>query len=320
MNFTSIPNNGSSWREPLIYKFDVGSAEPQDVMVEIVDTTTANILGTMRLYGVVTAEIDIAPYVANTSSLMPSWTNGALIMQRSSSARSVLVRVDGVESSSRIFFRSAFNYNVSTTLSGVVEHQEIELGDVARITLFGKTRIWITYNCSTATSATETSATTRGYPIELMMSTVNMSVGVTFSVNLRYENGNSHTFNYTVVPRRTTSTRLLWYNDNGGIESYVFDHKVRLGCGVEVSKVPGINGAMLNSAEGWMRYRLCSGYESAATVDRVIGVLLSPVVFSDRESSCEVVDITTREFSFDSKGELHTLSLDISKEWKGGGL
>lgn len=320
MRFTSIPNNGSSWREPLIYKFDMGTDEPQDVMVEIIDTANLKVLGTMRLYGVTTAEVDIAPYIASTTSLGPGWTNGALIMQHSPSARSVVVRVNGVESSSRIFFRSAFNYNMSTTLSSVVEHQEIEVGDVARITLYGKTRIWITYNCSTATSATETSATTRGYPIELMMSTLNMRPGVTFSLNVRYENNESHTFNYTVVPRRTTSTRLLWYNANGGIESYVFDHKVRLGCGAEVTKVHGINGIKYNSAEGWMKYRLCSGYESAATVDRVMSVLLSPVVFSDRESTCNQINITTREFSFDSKGQLHTLSLDVSKEWKGGEL
>lgn len=320
MNFTSLPSNGASWREPLVYKIDTESTTPQDVILEIVDTANMSILGTMRLYGVTTAEVDIAPYIASTTSLVPGWTNGALILQRSQSARSVLVRADGVESASRIFYRSAFNYTQSTTLSSVVEHQEIEQGDVARITVFGKTRLWVTYNSSAAAEPKETTATTRGYPIELMMSTLNMRVGTKFSVSIRYETGYSDTFNYTVVSRRTTSTRLLWYNTKGGIDSAIFDHTIRLGCGVDVATESWSGTRSYRSVEGWANYRLCTGYESAATIDMMLGVLFSPKVFSDRESKCEEVDVTTREVVFDSKGQLHTLSLDIRKEWKGGEL
>ena len=56
MRFISIPQNGSSWRGRLPYCFTTGSSEPSDVVVEIVDATSSELLGTRRLYGVTEAE------------------------------------------------------------------------------------------------------------------------------------------------------------------------------------------------------------------------------------------------------------------------
>ena len=69
-----------------------------------------------------------------------------------------------------------------------------------------------------------------------------------------------------------------------------------------------------------MRYRLCSGYELQEVMERVAELMLSPVVCREVDGVCRVVDIESKEINYDSKGMLHTISLDLSEEWKGGKL
>ena len=47
---------------------------------------------------------------------------------------------------------------------------------------------------------------------------------------------------------------------------------------------------------------------------------LCSVVCREVDGVCRVVDIESKEINYDSKGMLHTISLDLSEEWKGGKL
>lgn len=73
------------------------------------------------------------------------------------------------------------------------------------------------------------------------------------------------------------------------------------------------------SVEGYIRYRLCSGYELQAEMERVAELLLSPVIFVEEGGSCREVEVDSRDIAFDNKGMLHSIMLDISEKWKGGG-
>lgn len=321
MKFTSIPTNGSSWREPLVYQFTTENTEPEDVAIEIIDISSGNTLGEMILYGITTGEVDIAPYVAYKCSLTPTWSTRQISMQRSPSAKMIRVKINGLTSADRLFFRSKINTNTIGALSSNVQNNIIEKGGAWRLTMYAKNNVVINMSCSSSsTSPISTSITTSGYPVELMFSTSAAQVGDTVKIEATYDNSTTQTFTYKVIAQGASSKVLIWYNPNGGIEQHLFDHSIKMGYCVDVTNINNINSLPLREVHGRLRSRLCSGYNTSDTIRRISQILLSPVIFTDKERSTTMVELETHEITFNDKGELHSITLDISEEWEGGEL
>ena len=170
MKFTSMPADGASWREPLVYRFSTEEVVPQDVSVSIIDAASGTVYGSLKLYGVVKGEVDIAPYIAKNASLTPIWNSRSLAVSRSTSAKRVVVSINGMTSMERLFFRSKFDVTVSRVLSSLVEDQIVEQGDVARLTLYAKGHVAVKMTCSDG-STMQSTMHTSGYPVETMFST-----------------------------------------------------------------------------------------------------------------------------------------------------
>lgn len=322
MKFVSIPSYGASWREPLIYSFSTETSEAMDVVVEILEASTQELLGQMRLYGVTKGMVNIAPYVARRASLAPINRASGLAVMQSPSAVAVVVRINGVYSEKRLFFRAAFSPDMSMSLSRAIGTQEVEKGDVIRLTLCPKGRLWITVSYSRRAGLQPKEAVIDGgaIPMELLLTTDDLKVGDVVTVNLQYDLGAVQSFRYTVHPRRVTSKRLLWYNPLGGVESYTFGHSIRIGYGVEVQSVEECVGEERRRVDGELRYRLCTGQESMKMLEHVAELLLSPVVYKCSGTQCEQVDVVSREVAYDRNGELHNMTLEVKELWKGGGL
>lgn len=321
MKFISIPTNGSSWREPLIYKFTTDSIEPEDVYIEIIDTASNKTIGDMMLYGITTGEIDISSFVAYKCSLTPSSSLRPISIQRSSAAKIIRVSINGVTSAERLFFRSKINTNTIGTLSSHTPNQIIEQGDAWRLTMYAKSNISVKMSYSSnPTSQTTSSITTNGYPIELRFLTSNMQVGDIVTLEATYDNDQTQLFTYKIVERGATSKTLMWYNTNGGIEQYTFDHAVKISCSVEVNHDNSTNSQQLRVVKGKTKSRLCSGYESNDTIRHITQILLSPVIYTDKSQTPITVELDTHEVTFNDKGELHSITLNISEEWEGGEL
>jgi hypothetical protein len=318
MIFVSIPDNGSSWRDRLLYSFATESEQQQDVEVEILNTTTGSVLGSMRLYGVTQGVVDIAPYVRPHVSMKFMETTRQADLKLSPSAISVVVRINGVESEARVFFRSQFDYDSMGALSTRCEPPVVLEGDTIRMTLFAKSRVeaQVTLNAA-KTIAVKCEGQSNGMPMELVIPTKNISQLEGVVVNMRLDGKYTAIFNYAVKPRYGTSQRLVWYNQNGGVDSYTFDHAIRLGYSVERG-----DGCMCDEGakrvDGRVRYRLCSGYEQQDVMERVAQLMLSPIVCREVDGICREVAVESREIDFDSKGLLHTISLNLSEKWRGG--
>lgn len=320
MKFVSMPKNGSSWRGRLPYSFSIESDEPQDVTVEILNYVTGDLLGTMRLYGVVDGEVDIAPYVRPHVSMKLVETTELAKLFVSPSSISVIVRIDGIDSEVRVFFRSEFDNSVIGPISSKAETSIVLQGEAIRITLFAKMRIDVTLIFSGRTTSTHRYDTlSHGMPVELVVQTKSVSEFEELSINVRCDAKNLFVFNYTIMQRTGTPQRVVWYNKNGGVESYLFDHAKRLS--YEVKRENGClcdEGCMI--LDGRVRYRLCSGYELQTEMERVAQLMLSPIVCRESDGMCREVELDSREITFDSKGMLRSMTLDLSEKWEGGEL
>lgn len=301
------------------YRFATESAEAEDVMVEILDAPSGELLGAMRLYGVAEAEVDIASYLRPSLSLMPVETTRSIELVSSPSAITVVVRANGVDSEPRTFFRSKFDPTAVGPLSNHAITQELMLGETLRLTIYAQNEISVTANIKGVKSATlRGMGVTNGKPMELVIPTSNLADAESIMVSLRLDGKISVQYNYVVVPNLGGVRRLVWYNSLGGVESYLFDHSKRLGYSVKRTDMH-LCMESAKSVEGYLRYRLCSGYESQTDMERVVRLLLSPMVFAEVGGRCRRVEVDSRDIAFDGRGMMHTIMLDVSEKWEEGG-
>lgn len=322
MKFTQLPKDGASWQEPLRYKFSTESTEPENLKVEIRDETLQQTIATLNLYATTTGDIDIAPYLRDRLRLTPITSIRAILLAISPSAIAVSVVVNGVRSAVRHFFRSAHDYNHIGMLSYHAATRSVRRGDAIRLTLFAKANIMVTinYNSVVPTTPTQHSLLTKGMPAEIVIPTEQLRSTNSLEITILYDGTKTETVTYMIEAANSASRCLVWYNPMGGIESYTFGHSLRLGYSISAEEIAGVGTEMLRCVEGKQRYRLCTGYDTAKEIARVVELLLSPMVLSEQSGTCTPIEIENREVIFDSKGMLHSFALDISEQWKGGKL
>ena len=147
-------------------------------------------------------------------------------------------------------------------------------------------------------------------PMELVVPTQRLLGAEMIMLTIRLDGGETYQRDYILLSDVMSARNVLWYNAVGGIDNYIFDHHRRLNYSVNRTDVH-ICKDEAKSAEGLLRYRLCSGYELETEMERVVQLLLSPVVYAEVDGYCRDVEV-------ESRGKLHTITLDVSEKWRGG--
>lgn len=315
MKFVKIPENGASWDVALCYTIATGQNLTSDVSVEVVDAASGEILGTRRLYGILEAEIDIAPYVRNA---VGEATPSSATISLSPSARRIVVRAGGVESEERVFYRTPLDCSTPHLLSSTNQPSVVERGDVIRLTVFAQSEVRVSVTDRRITTIENFSAiSNRGMPVEIAISTTSFKgYNIPIRVKIVCDRQQTYTLDYTVVEPTGTSYRIAWYNPEGGIECYTFPRSVRESLGAELmteirGRTPRLRGVVA-------RYRLVSAFEKREEVERIAKVIFSPEVFECSGTECSPLKLADRHIVFDDHGGLRRVELSVEKEWTRG--
>lgn len=320
MKFTNIPKNGASWSGELLYSFATELAEPGDVQVIVRDAETDAELGRLKLYAITEATVDIAPIVRRRVSDEPQIAIASEIVPSRAMCR-VIVEVEGVRSPTITLFRASYNPVVHSVLSSMSTECGIASGDTLRFTLNVVKSATITVVELTGLRPRQIanlSYNAQSQVVEVVLPITNLSkeadkVVVSISNGIATDRAE-----YRIVERTEGSRKLLWYNANGGIESYIFPYSRLLERRADVSTTRTATKlhARLNSAES--RVRLTSAVLQLREQERIAELLRSPYIFEECSNTIRSVDLPSRELRYDEHGALRRLSLDIVEEWKGG--
>ncbi len=322
MKFTSIPQNGASWRDRLVYKFDTDSVIPTDVKVEIFDIKNSKRIGCMVLYGITTGEVDIAPFVAQEASLEPITSDRTITIAESPSAIKVVVFANGTTSAQRTFFRAPLYTSTAQLLSyNEPTTREIKRGDAIHLTLFTKSSVKVTLTEREPGTTTPIVATysTSNTPLEVVVATANISPAAsTIDLAIECDDSTVQNLTYRLTNKDSKSQTLLWYNYRGGIESYTFAHSMPISYEAKISDGRATSDTLLRKAKGLKRVRLCTGYETTATIARVVELLIAPAIYKVEGNTAMAVEMATNNLECNSKGGFNTVAIDIVEAWKGG--
>lgn len=316
MKFLSIPQNGSSWSSQLIYLIDSESDEAANIDIEITDSS--GIIATKRLYGVVQAEIDIAPILRSVADMRILPTYGTSI-RSSCIARKVVVRANGLASDERIFYSSEINVTYPRMLSrmpiSTIEYgQRIVFSVVAQRDL----NIKIEAHSATSTQSQTLTHKTDSLPVDVVIDTQDFNqkcerIDITISSQLIIIHRLS-----VVVESASAGRRIVWRNSDGGIESYQFPWCIRQAQEAIIDKVQTAERSysMLRNAK--QHYRLCSALEEEDTLRELADMMLAPYVYEMQDGQLSEVELDSRSIEYDSHGLLRNITLEISADWKGG--
>lgn len=320
MNFVSIPQNGSSWQEPLIYSIASEDGSATDVVVDIFDLRTKQTVATKRLYGVSVADIDIAPYLRQASQMTIDASNSGAIIDTKLSKYIRLI-VNGVPSESRIFLPSGFDTSKMQMLSSVEDSQKLEVGGTILFTLFAPTAVTVVATCITPVDRREYQVQWSGINgiVDVVLPTSQFPIS-TMLVNVDIYSGSTlfKCLTYSIVRQENTTRRLYWRKEDGGVDSYNFPHWVRLAASVSVEQFETTTASCSKLRSAKRSYRLCSAFESHDEIERITEIIRAPYIYEIVSNKAREVKLDSRTIEYGSHGKLRQLSLEITEEWKGG--
>lgn len=318
MNFKTIPKNGASWRERLLYELEFEEGE-QLVDVEIYDQITQTVIAKLRLYGDSISELDIAPYIRTAMAKRDKIAVTNITIYPCSDACRITLITNGVSSVPRLYFREDISALSPKVLSGVAEQATIANGEVIRLTVYALESISMTLMQPVAAGGVKTlNYRTNGVPCEVVVPVSRVVDGERIAVSIRCDGGALVTHSFRVVSRDKSAYRLAWINESGGVECGSFAQSVKRSLEVKFEEV--------ESQEGWYRRivssklirRLSICGVTQREMDRLLGLFLSPVIYRCVGTGAQQVRLLTDEVAFDEHGRLRKLEFDIEEEWKGG--
>ena len=292
MKFLLLPENGSSWREPLVYSFDLEEATDV-VQIEIRSIVRGMDIARFNLYGVSKGEVDIAPYLKEIADVSPR--NEAMGLYLSNTSFSVVVIVNGVASEVRTFHRERIDTSVKGVLTRQEPNSKIGEGETIRMTIYAQRSVTVVVRRQASEQyITQFSISAVGIPVEFIYPVFSDDDGlVSIDVDISCDTEQRKTYIYKYVPRDTPSQQVVWYDKKGAVQSYVFPQVKRRVCEAILS------GDMVVGREyTWV---LTSAYESPEELERIRGVVFADRVYFNVGGRCVEVEMLTRTISEESR-------------------
>lgn len=318
MIFKTIPQNGASWLKPVLYSWEFEQKESQ-VEVEIYDCLSSESLGKIMLYNIVSAEIDIAPYIRSKKLNMPLVKQQTIIASSQDACR-VVLRVNGVETEPRLLFRAEIGALQRGVISSLVENPTVAVGEQIRMTVLSQRSISIVVSRPSESGIENFYYITEGLPCEIVVPINIAKVGENILLRVQCDNDLVEVFKYRVVERDSSAVRLTWVNTNGGIESHTFPLSVKRNLMVKSEDVECECGSYRRVIGSTVVRRVIMSGATQSEIDGMLDILLSPKIYRCDVDGDISVQLLTDTITYDDHGRMRRLEFDIKEEWKGGVL
>lgn len=276
MKFLTIPLNGSSWRDPLIYAIELDEADEGVADVQIVDSKTREVMASFKLYNIAAAEIDIAPYLRCRADVSPA--RGDQVLSLSTAVFGVLVMVNGVAAPGRTYYRAKLDVARPQVLSSMDINPHIAQGGCIRKTIYARSKVVVNISqFGDKTKVMTYEINTDGRPVEFVYTLTEVVARFRLLIVAITVDGRLlESTEYVGKEADSREKQLIWYNDIGGVESYIFPR-------CEMSSREAV---VQSSGDGYDRvvgceymWQLTSAYEPSEELERIRSVVFRDAVY-----------------------------------------
>ena len=304
MNIRTSPAPYSSAVEPLLYALE--GLDPDAVTtVEIVNADNGATLGTLRLKGLASRSIDVAPYLRRHFVLDPVINSGTYAISHPSSIINCYIRVGGISSAILpAVLASPRNAPLvpNELLSEKPLHRTLAAGEnddlrlistncyiKATFRLIDTNGRTISYNISTEEREQMVGVVVDFNTLQARVSSPLKRIEVTLSTSEK----TVATVIYDIVERGVVARRVAWFNSLGACDLHTFEGFGSRRVSFERSRVAGSADPLTTRRT---TLTLDSGIMPRGSFEAMLSMLSSPAVWIIDEGRLRRVEVVTTDY------------------------
>lgn len=303
MTITSSPTPYSSAVEPLLFTLE--GLDPDTVTtVEIVNADNGSVLGTVRLRGLATRSIDVAPYLRRHFSITPTINSATYLFSHYATIINCYIRSGEVHSETLptlLASPACAPLAIATLLSDQPLRRTLAPGENDDLRFISED---CTIECSILlydtdggitphTLATEEREQMMGAVIDFDSLQSRVSAPLSrIEVTLTTSGTEVAKLIYDVVERGVASHRVAWFNSRGGCDLHTFEGFAGRKVSFERQRVKGSPDPLV------VRHTtltLDSGIVPQQQVEALLSLIASPAVWLIDEGRLRKVDVMTTD-------------------------
>ena len=314
MRLEKLSNNFTPLRQGLFFGIETEEAAPTNVLVEIIDDVTEEIVATQQLRGITAGEVNIAPYIPVSGGYSPAITPHSHL--REAPVATYRIRVGEVESAP---ITVSVNNELPATLPAIIsamphsrtisrnESDELlllgEEGAIYTARIVADTGEVLSLETTSVTGATILSISTEDFGTDIR----------TLDLELSCEGVSLGSLHYTLRPRYNSSVRVAWLSHKGSTERYTFPVTSKVQCASQRGVVEKLDKQQVASISSVCDITLVSRYESHDTIQALAEIICSPKVWMEEGGVWSEVVVTSPTLDYNLFGELDSMSINIRK-------
>lgn len=297
MIFTKIPQNFASYQEPILLAFDMEQqVEQLDIMILRRDGSE---IGRKRMYGVQSAQIDIAPYVQRAAECTaPGYVATADFFSTGASV-DVMVQVGSTRTPMFTFLAARVESDNSFMLLGSqISHRVIAYDEFDTIGYVnkdgGEVKVVIEGHEGTdivdelVIESTDVGQLTIAVTPQDFRKAVRRMV-----VRIFYEGVEQECIEYEVRENMAGARRIVWLNSHLSPECYTFPLRKSILVEATRRRMSTLWGSEAAEVEHENELKLISAYEPQEQLKALSGIISSPKVWEPQGYEVQAVDLLT---------------------------
>ena len=313
MRITKISDNFTPLHEGILFEIDSESETPTDIVVEIVDVATREVVGTQLLRNTTSTTINIAPYMARLEGYAPTSPSHTTFAEAPTA--SYRVRIDNIESEEVVVSVNRCRIDSKPSIvASLPNRRRIAHGESDELLIVAESGHTLYAEIVADTGETlhiEHLSLSGVSTLAISTNDFETEIG-SLDITLYCEGKEFGSLHYAVTKPLKTATRVAWLSECGAIERYSFPSTHRVKCSADKQTIATKEGVMAAHSRAKRTISLCSRIEPRTTIEALSQLISAPKVWVEQNNGWHLVEVTTPQVEYNLLGEPSFLHLDIS--------
>ena len=308
-NFTPL-------HQGLFFGIDTENSTPSDVMVEILDATTDEVIAVQQLRSIISAEVNVAPYLKRFSEYVPS---SDMTGFKEAPTRACAIRVGNMVSEPLLI---STNNSIVATPSAVTtfpDSRYLALEERDEVLLLVEENDNLVANIRTDSGdSLDLEYTTTAGAVVLTIYSMDFDTmySSTIDVDIMCNDRHLISLHYSLTANHKESCRLAWISESGSIEKYTFPIVAKKEYKSNKLHIDGHDNRRIVCTTSESELALISRYEPRAIIEPLSQVISSPRVWIEQPDDIQEVVVTTSAVDSNIFGEPSYVRLLVSEMHK----
>ena len=312
MKIYKLSDNFTPLGEGIYFGIETEEEAPTNLVVEILELSTGEVVATKLLRNVLSATVNIAPYMEHFAQRTPSAHRQTTFSEAPTAAYKI--RVNDIESEEIIVSINRCKIDtVPSLVTSFPKGRRLACGECDEVVIIsGKgNKIYAEMESESGEILNFEYLPTSEASI-LTISPDDFEQGAKeFEVAIYCAGEVLGVLRYTVAQPLKSAVRLAWLSESGAIERYTFPTSYKSTLSAQKRSIRTSEGICTAHCQAKQIVSLCSRFEPCATIEALAHIATSPKVWIEQNGSYRLVEAASPEIDYNIFGEPSHIHFNI---------